>query len=107
VYTTVPHIDHPANAGDSATARLVSSFDRLVRDPDAGDAGLRIPVVVITAGEPWWKTAEIDRAWRASHEMIAQAGPARRLLVAERSDHDVPGKRPDTIVEAVLSLMDR
>jgi hypothetical protein len=85
----------------------VSSFDRLVCDPDAGDAGLRIPVVVITAGDPWWKKAEIDRAWRASHEAIAQAGPARRLLVAERSDHDVPGKRPDTTVDAVLSLMDR
>jgi pimeloyl-ACP methyl ester carboxylesterase len=107
VYTTVPHIEHPANAGDSATARLVRTFDGLVRDPDAGDAGLRVPIVVITAGEPWWKKAEIDGAWRASHEAIAQAGPGRRLLVADRSDHDVTEKRPDIIVEAVLSLIDR
>ena len=105
VYSTVPHIEHPANASDSATARLVRSFDGLVRDPDAGDTGLRVPIVVITAGEPVWKKAEIDRAWRASHEAIAQAGPGRRLLVADRSDHDVPEKRPDTIVEAVLSLI--
>jgi pimeloyl-ACP methyl ester carboxylesterase len=107
VYSTVPRIEHPANAKDSATVRLVRSFDGLVRDPDAGDAGLQVPVVVITAGEPWWKKAEIDRAWGASHKAIAQAGPGRRLLVADRSDHDVPGERPDTIVEAVLSLIDR
>jgi pimeloyl-ACP methyl ester carboxylesterase len=107
LHSTVPHIEHPSSANDSAVARMVRTFDGLVRDTDAGDAGLRIPVVVITAGDPWWKKAEIDRAWRASHEAIAQAGPRRRLLVADRSDHDVPGKRPDTIVEAVLSLIDR
>jgi hypothetical protein len=35
---------------------------------------------------------------------IASAAPHRRLVVADGSDHDVPEKRPEAIVEAVLSL---
>ena len=105
VYSTVPHIEHPASAKDSAVARMVSTFDALVRDPDASDAGLRMPMVIVTAGEAWWKKAEIDRAWRASHEAIARAAPRRRLVVATGSNHDVPEQRPDAIIDAVVSLI--
>ena len=104
VYSTVPHIDHPASAKDTAVARMVGTFDALTRDPDASDAGLRVPVVVITAGVAWWNKPEIDRSWRASHEAMAEAGPHRRLIVADGSNHDVPAKRPGAIIDAVLSL---
>lgn len=104
VHSTVPHIDHPASAKDTAVARMVGTFDALMRDPDASDAGLRVPMVVIAAGEAWWNKPEIDRAWRVSHEAIAEAGPRRRLVVADGSNHDVPAKRPDAIIHAVLSL---
>jgi len=104
VYSTVPHIEHPASQRDTALVRLVNTFDGLVRDPDAGDVGLRMPIVIITAGDDWWGKADIDRAWRRSHEAIAQAAPHRRLVAADRSNHDIPEKRPDTIVDAVLSL---
>ncbi len=107
VYSTVPHIEHPATATDTAVARMVSTFRGLAHDVDASDAGLRMPLVVITAGEAWWKKDEIDRAWRASHDAIARGAPGRRLVVAEGSNHDVPEKRPDTIIDAVLSLMTR
>jgi hypothetical protein len=47
----------------------------------------------------------MDQAWRASHEAIAKAAPHRRLVRADGSDHDIPAKRPDTIVDAVVSLL--
>jgi hypothetical protein len=105
VQSTVPHIEHPVSAKDTAIARMVRTFDALARDRAASDAGLELPIVVITAGTAWWKKADIDRAWRDSHRAIADAASRRRLVVAERSDHDIPGMRPDSIVQAVLSLM--
>jgi pimeloyl-ACP methyl ester carboxylesterase len=106
IYSTVPRIEHPASPRDTALARLVSTFDGLVRDPDAGDAGLTIPFVIITAGEPWFRKDHPDRSWRASHEAMARAAPGRRLIVAEGSDHAIAAKRPDTIIDAALSLTD-
>jgi pimeloyl-ACP methyl ester carboxylesterase len=105
VQSTVPHLAHPASVRDSAVARMVNSFDGLVADPDAGDGGLRLPLVVVTAGVAWWKKADIDRQWRASHQAMVQAAPHRRLVVADSADHDIPARRPDTIVAAVRSLM--
>jgi hypothetical protein len=35
---------------------------------------------------------------------MVKAGPNRRLVVADGSNHDIAGKRPDTVVDAVLSL---
>ena len=62
-------------------------------------------MVVITAGTPWWGKPEIERAWRASHEAIAKAGPDRRLVVAEGARHLIPKERPEVVVEGVMSLM--
>ena len=104
VQSTVPHIEHPATARDSATARLVATFDALVRDPDAGDAGLTMPIVIITAGEAWWRKPAIDSAWRSAHAAMAAAAPHRRLVVADSATHEIPARRPDTIVDAVVSL---
>jgi pimeloyl-ACP methyl ester carboxylesterase len=104
VQTTVPHIEHPVSAKDTAIARMVRTFDALARDPAASDAGLELPLVVITAGKAWWKKADIDRAWRDSHRAIANAAPHRRLVVADGSDHGIPEMRPEAIMQAVLSL---
>jgi pimeloyl-ACP methyl ester carboxylesterase len=104
VQSTVPHIEHPTSAKDTAIARMVSTFDEVARDPAASDTGLGLPIVVITAGQPWWKKADIDRAWRDSHEAIVHAAPQRRIVVADGSDHDIPEQRPEAIVQAVVSL---
>lgn len=104
VQSTVPHIEHPTSAQDTAIARMVRTFDELARDPAASDAGLALPIVVITAGQPWWKKPDIDRAWRDSHQAIARAALHRRLVVADGSDHDISAQRPEAIVQAVLSL---
>lgn len=108
VYSTVPKIERPATTRDSALARLVSTFDSIAKDPIASDADLTIPIVVITAGVPFWgRTPDLDTPWRASHSAIAEARSGRRLVVAEGSKHDIPAKRPDTIIDAAASLVER
>ena len=105
VYSTVPRIEHPATTRDSAVVRLVNTFDSIAKDPIATDADLTIPVVVITAGDPFWGR-DMDKPWRASHTAIAAARPDRRLVVADGSKHDIPRTRPDTIIDAATALVD-
>jgi len=104
VYSTVPRVEHPATRRDTALVRMVAGFDALIHDPAASDAGLEIPIVVLTAGERWWDKPDIDRAWRSAHEAMA-AAPRRRLVVVEGSKHQIAKRRPDAIVSAVLALM--
>ncbi len=107
VYSTVPRIERPVTRMDTALVRLARTFDPLMRDPLASDVGLTLPIVLITAGDPWWGRGDVDRAWRTSHEAMVRAAHGRRLVVADGSAHDIPAKRPDTIVDAALVLMNR
>jgi pimeloyl-ACP methyl ester carboxylesterase len=107
VQSTAPHIAHPTTSRDTALLRMVETFDELVHDPDASDIGLGMPMVIVTAGEAWWGRRDIDRAWRESHQAMAGAGPNRCLVIAEGSNHDIAAKRPQTIIDAVLSLVRR
>jgi pimeloyl-ACP methyl ester carboxylesterase len=106
VYSTAQRVEQPVTARDTALSRMIRTFPGFVRDPAAGDGGLRIPIVVITAGTPWWGKPDIERAWRASHEAMAAGGPDRRLVVAEGSRHLIAKERPETIVEGVVSLLE-
>jgi pimeloyl-ACP methyl ester carboxylesterase len=64
-----------------------------------------VPVRIITSGLPWWQTPEEDRAWRQAHEQMAALIPGAELVVAEESDHLIPEKQPDVIVEAVKDVI--
>jgi pimeloyl-ACP methyl ester carboxylesterase len=105
VYSMVRSTKRPITRADTAFARMVRTFPAFVRDPDADDLDLRLPIVVITAGTRWWGKPDIERAWWASHETIVAAGPDRRLVVAEGSRHLIAKERPETIVKGVVSLM--
>jgi pimeloyl-ACP methyl ester carboxylesterase len=105
IFTTVPTITHPANERERTVVRMVATFPELIREVSRLEPGLRQPMVVITAGKPWWGREDIDRAWRRSHEALATAGKQRRLVVAEGSDHGVPEKRPEVIVMSVQTLL--
>ena len=105
VYSTVPHITNPQNDGERAVARLVATFDDAVKVARTAEPHLAAPIVVITASRSIWNREQEDRAWRASHEAIAAAAPGRRLVVAENSGHQIAADRPDTIIDAVRSLI--
>lgn len=104
VESTVPDIENPATNREHVVVRMKRTFDELRARVADAEPRLEVPIVVVTAGEPWWGEAAIDSAWRASHEAIAAAAPDRSLVVARGSDHDVPGERPDVIVDAVVAV---
>lgn len=104
VQSTAPHIAKPENDRERVVVRMMRTFSDLTARTAAIEPGLEIPMIVLTAGEPWWGDEEIDRAWRQSHEVMAGRSD-RELVVAEGSDHDVPEERPDLIVDAVKRLL--
>ncbi|MBN1669123.1 MAG: alpha/beta hydrolase [Anaerolineales bacterium] len=64
-----------------------------------------VPVRIITAGQPWWLSPEENHAWRKAHEQMAASIPGAVLLVAEHSDHLIPEKQPDVIIEATRQVI--
>lgn len=108
IHTTVPEIPDPETDTERALARLIRTFDDFLRTVAAEEPAIPQPMAVITANA-WWgrdgvEDPEVEAAWRASHAAIAAAAPNRWLIVAEGSRHDVPGMRPDAIVDAAVRL---
>ena len=108
VYTTVPHITEPKNDGERAIARLVTTFGSVLNVARDAEPRLRAPMVVISSTKSMWNGREREnRAWGASHEAIVAAAPGRRLVIAEGSGHQIARDRPDTIIDAVVSLVEK
>jgi pimeloyl-ACP methyl ester carboxylesterase len=105
VFSTVQRIEHPSTVQEHALVRLVDGFRGLVGEVGAIESTLPQPIVIVTAGRPWWGRADIDQAWRQSHADMAAVSPRRRLIVAERSQHDVPQQEPEAIVAALKLLL--
>ncbi len=61
---------------------------------------------ILTAGQGWWGAEDIASAWRKSHEEMAAATHARKLVVAESSAHNIPATEPALIVDAVARLVE-
>jgi pimeloyl-ACP methyl ester carboxylesterase len=103
--STAPQIRSPSTNRERVIARQIQTFPALVEEVAALEPKLSQPMVVITAGKPWWGREDVDAAWRSSHEALAAARVQRRLVVAEGSDHNVPQRRPDVITAAVEQLL--
>jgi hypothetical protein len=63
-----------------------------------------IPVLVITCGKPFLPKAEEQQAWRLSHEQLTASIKDAILIVAEESDHMIPYRQPELIVESVMKV---
>jgi pimeloyl-ACP methyl ester carboxylesterase len=66
-----------------------------------------IPVVVITSGRTFLPKTEDQEAWRLSHEQLTASIKGATLIVAEKSDHMIPGRQPDLVIEAVMNVIYR
>jgi len=64
-----------------------------------------VPVRLITSGQPWWITPEEGLAWRKAHQQIVDSIPGAELVVAEKSDHLIPEKQPDIIIDAIKEVI--
>jgi pimeloyl-ACP methyl ester carboxylesterase len=64
-----------------------------------------VPVVVITSGLPFLPKTEEQKAWRLSHEQFTASIKGATLIVAEKSDHMIPARQPDLVIEAVMKVI--
>jgi pimeloyl-ACP methyl ester carboxylesterase len=66
-----------------------------------------VPVVVIASGRRFLLTEEEHEAWRLAQERLAASIEGATLVVAEHSDHMVPARQPNLILEAVAAVIRR
>lgn len=64
-----------------------------------------IPAIVIVSEQTPFDTAADARWWTEAHQQFVNGANNRKLVVAERSSHDVAHDRPDVITEAVAELV--
>jgi pimeloyl-ACP methyl ester carboxylesterase len=102
---TVPDIPNPQTPRDRVIVRMKQTMPGLVDETAGAVVASRTPMIVITAGVPWWGDSTIDQAWRKSHEDIVAERVNRRLVIAPRSRHGIPASDPELIVQAVQQLL--
>lgn len=104
---TVPHVANPVTPREVVVSRMTRTLGELVSDVEPAVDAVRVPVVLITAGVPWFNDTTADRAWRESHQAFVAAVSGRQLIVAERSRHGIPETEPDQIVRAIEQVYNR
>jgi pimeloyl-ACP methyl ester carboxylesterase len=90
-----------------ANKRVLAGFERAIETFRPAAFPSDVPMVVITAGKPWWPTEERNRLFRSSHESIVRGNPNRLLVVAEGSGHRVTADRPDIVLSAITNVVAR
>jgi len=64
-----------------------------------------IPAIVIVSEQTPFEDAEDAQWWREAHQQFVNGASNRKLVVAERSSHDVAHDRPDVIIQAIEELV--
>ena len=105
--TLTTDLPEPMPDPAEANRRLMAGFADAIEAFRTAAIPTHVPMVVITAGKPWWPTEERGKAYRAAHENIVRDNPHRSLVVAEGSGHYVTADRPDVVVSAVRGIVAR
>ena len=95
----------PLSKAQQAGVRQIRAFDKTIDAARSAPIAKTIPLTVITAGKPWWPKPEQSQAYRAAHESLTAEAPARSLIVAEGSGHNIPRERPDVVASAVEAML--
>jgi pimeloyl-ACP methyl ester carboxylesterase len=64
-----------------------------------------VPAIVIVSEQTPFEAAEDAQWWREAHQQFVNGANNRKLVVADRSSHDVAHDRPDVIIDAIEELV--
>lgn len=104
VVGTVPKIENPRDDHERAIVRMVASFPGLIRSLHGVRWPANLPVVIVSAATPPFPDPDMQAAWRASHEKLAQVPGASRVI-ATKSDHDITDDEPDVVIAAAQRVL--
>jgi len=70
-----------------------------------------IPLIVIARGRaelwpPGWPVDALEKVWRDLETDLASRAPQGKLLIADQSNHNIPGFQPQIIVDATRQIVD-
>ena len=103
--STLPEIDEPRTNQEHVIVRMAATLDALSERTGTLEPTLEQPMVIISAGRDWWGPEDAEAAWRESHVNMAAVSGERRRVIAEESEHDIPGTEPDLVVSAIDQLL--
>lgn len=66
-----------------------------------------LPIIDVMAENTWGETVAERDARRRAHAAFVAASPAREAVFAEGSGHNVMQDRPDVVIDAVTSMVER
>lgn len=68
-----------------------------------------LPLVVAAAGRlaPSFDDAALREAWMAGMQRLANYSTGGRLVIADKSGHEVPSEQPDLVAQAIVSVLDQ
>ncbi|MEP6853554.1 MAG: alpha/beta hydrolase [bacterium] len=100
--------DRAQSAQNPEEIDLYKSFDQVRAAP----ALPHVPLVVVSSGRPgdWppgWDPKLFDRLRAQQQADLAHRVPGGTQLIAGRSDHAVPQKQPETVVQAIQAVLAR
>lgn len=64
-----------------------------------------VPAIVIVAEHPPFQAEADVQWWKDAHRQFAKGANNRKLVMADRSSHDVAHDRPDLIIQAVAEMV--
>lgn len=102
----------PAHATEPLFERIDVDASAIQMREAAAASPLRpMPLVVITHGRPWdwppgYPVAALEAIWTPLQEELAALTPDARLVVAEQSQHFIPGDQPDLITTSIRQVVD-
>ncbi len=95
----------PLSKVELAGKRQVDAFPQTVVVARRSPPSTTLPIVLITAGNPFWPTAAANNARRTAHDELVRGGARRRLVIATGAGHQIPSARPDLIIAAVEEVL--
>ena len=94
----------PSNPAARQLLALADSFAETSRAFHSATWPKSVPVVVIVSEKTPANTPAAAQWWRDAHAQFAKGAANRRLVVAQRSSHDVAHDRPDVILQAIADV---
>ena len=85
---------------------LIRAYPETVSRLREVEIPLGLPVVDVVAETTWVDSPEEVAAMRRAHEAFVAASPARELVLAEGSGHDVLRDRPDVVRDAIARVVE-
>jgi pimeloyl-ACP methyl ester carboxylesterase len=96
--------DIPKTKYERAMARQLKVFPKTLEIMEAIPLPTQ-PYFVIGAGERWMDTDQLNDAFRRGHEELAKHN-GTELIIAEGSDHFVPRKAHDLVLQYIRKLLE-